>query len=585
VTRSTSPVATRDKTKPSPPLRSPTLASNRSVQAGAVVLAVVTVVAYVPSLHGGFILDDDILLTANRLVKAPDGLYRMWLTTDPIDYWPVFNSVFWLQWRLWGMWSTGYHVTNLLLHIGAAFLMWAILRRLSIPGAFLAALLFAVHPVNVESVAWIAQCKSVLALVFYLLSILLYLWAESGAPRCRGGRWYWWSLVAFVLGMLSKGSVAILPLVLLGVIGWLRPLSRGDLVRTAPFFLVAVVLVLVNVWFQKHGTPTQFRAAGATERLLGAAAAVWFYLSKALLPIDLTFIYPRWHIQVTEVTWWLPLLAAMAVTAVLWWCRSSWGRPLLFAWGYFGVALVPVLGFTDVAFMEHSLVADHYQHVALIGVLAPVAAGWATWQRRAGGRLPLAAAVAAVGVLALLTWRQSGLYTDAMTLYQATLRENPDSWLAHGNLGGVLSEAGRLPEAIAHYQQALRLHPDFPDAHNNLCSALRDSGQLAQAIQHCREALRLRPNFPESHNNLGNALRDSGQLAEAIEEYRQALQLRPDYPAAHNNLGTALAQAGRLQEGIAHLQQAVRLQPDYADAQYNLRVALALQQQAAERQQ
>jgi protein O-mannosyl-transferase len=560
---------------------------------GALIIAT-TSLAYFPSLRGGFILDDNILLTDNRLIKAADGLYRIWCTTEAIDYWPVYNTTLWFEWRLWGMDSTGYHVTNLVLHIAAALLIWAILLRLAVPGAFLAALLFAIHPVNVESVAWIAQCKSVLALLFFLVSILWYLKAEMHVPPqsrafpAAAGRWYGLSLVAFILAMLSKGSVAVLPLLLVGIVWWLRPLTRRDLVRTAPFWLVALVLVRVNVWFQTHGTHTQFRTAGFTERVLGAAAGVWFYLYKAILPLNLTFIYPQWHIHPEQALWWLPLLAAVATTSLLWWYRSGWSRPLLFAWAYFCVSLVPVLGFTDVAFMEHSLVADHYQHVALIGVMALAAAGWSMWQRRVRGTAawaPRIAAVAVAGVLTMLTWRQSGLYANAMTLYQATLEGNPNSWMAHNNLGGVLFEAGRLPEAIGHFEQALRLKPDYADAHNNLGVALRGSGRLPEAIGHYEQALELRADYPEAHYNLGVALAQTGQPREAIGHFQQALQLKPDYPEVHNEMGVALARTGQLHEAIGHFEQALRLKPDFSDAQYNLGIAVAMQQKADEGQE
>jgi hypothetical protein len=296
-----------------------TVGHRQRVLAGAALIACAAALAYFPALRGGFILDDNILLTDNGLIKAPDGWYRIWCTTEPIDYWPVFNTAFWLQWRLWGLHPTGYHVVNLILHIITGLLIWIILHRLSIPGAFVAALLFAVHPVNVETVAWISQCKGLLAMLFFLLSILSYLQAEEPAQRDRGvsvDRWYWLSLVAFALAMLSKGSVAILPAVLLGIVWWLRPLTRRDLLRTLPFVLIAVVLVRVNVWFQTHGTEGHIRSAGVMERLVGAGAVVWFYLSKALVPVDLAFIYPQWHVQVNQVWWWLPLLAAVAVTCL-----------------------------------------------------------------------------------------------------------------------------------------------------------------------------------------------------------------------------------------------------------------------------
>ena len=303
----------------------------------------------------------------------------------------------------------GYHVTNLILHAAEALLIWVILRKLSIPGAFLAAAIFAVHPVNVESVAWIAQRKNTMAMLFFLLSILWYLKtvipaASVGMPQVRshGGPWeretfssfirhpsslyfwYWLSLTAFVLAMLSKGSVVVLPVLLLGIIWWLRPVTIRDMLRTAPFFAVAAALAAVNVWFQTHGSGEVLRTASFTERLLGAGGVVWFYLYKALLPLDLDFVYPQWHIKAGNPLWWLPLLAAFAVTAVLWRYRTSWSRPLLFAWGFFCVALAPVMGFTDVGFMKYSLVADHYQHIAVIGLIALAAAGWSAWFRLPG---------------------------------------------------------------------------------------------------------------------------------------------------------------------------------------------------------
>ncbi len=295
---------------------------------------------------------------------------------------------------------TGYHVTNLILHFASALLLWKILRHLSIPGAFLAALLFAVHPVNVESVAWIAQRKNSLAMFFFLLSISWYIHADGSlsqidkarptdklstpASFLRSGR-YWLSLFAFALAGLSKGSVAVLPLILLGIIWWQRSrIAHSDLIRILPFFLAAIVLIRVNVWFQTHGADFAFRDVNFAQRLAGAGAVVWFYLSKALMPIHLLAVYPQWEIHAGQLLWWLPLVAAATATIALLWHRfSRWGRPLLFVWGFFCVALLPVLGFIDVAFMQYSLVANHYQHIALIGIVALVAASWIAWDARA----------------------------------------------------------------------------------------------------------------------------------------------------------------------------------------------------------
>jgi Flp pilus assembly protein TadD len=507
--------------------------------------------------------------------------------------------------------TTGYHVINLIFHIVEALLIWAILRKLSIPGAFLAAMIFAVHPVNVESVAWIAQRRNVVAMLFFLLSILWYLKAympsaiASMAPTHSRKRpwegeetfssfilhpssfhfWYWLSLAAFMLAMLSKGSAAVLPVLLLGIIWWLRSLTKWDLLRIAPFFLLAVVLTVVNVWFQTHGKDIEIRNAGFAERLLGAGGVVWFYLYKALLPIDLAFIYPQWHIEAGNPLWWLPLLAALIVTVVLWWFRKGWSRPLLFAWGFFCVSLLPVMGFTDVGFMKHSLVADHYQHIAIIGVIALAAAGWSIWHERARNRsyrVTTAVAIVAMSTLAFLTWQQSGIYHDAMRLYQATLQKNPGCWAAHNNLGNAFVQTGRLQEAIEHYQQALRLEPDYADAHLDLGVALTNAGRLQEAIEHFREALRLSPDSIEAHNNLGATLAQTGRHEEAIEHFQQALRLNPFNAEVHNSLGCALANIGRLQEAIEHFEQALRLKPDFANVYYNLALVYAKMQQSSE---
>ena len=601
-----------------------------SVLAGVALIVVAAFVVYLPSLNGGFIFDDEALVINNSIINASDGLYRIWFTTEPYEYYPVAYSMSWCELRLWGMNPTGYHVTNFILHVIESLLIWIILRKLFIPGAFLAAFIFAVHPVNVESVAWIAQWRNTRAMLFFLLSILCYLKMEAlpsflqnslyqkTSPLTPGhyvsGRspiWYWLSLVLFILAMLSKGSVVVLPVLLLGIIWWLRPLTRWDLARVVPFIVIAVIFTVVNVWFQTKDTGEVIRTATFTERLLGAGGVVWFYLYKALIPIDLAFVYPQWHIQSGSPLWWLPLLAVLAATAVLWWYRKSWSRPFLFAWGFFCAALLPVLGITDVGFMKYSLVADHYQHIAIIGAITLVAAGWSVWYQRTRGGTRWAATFAAIlaaGVLSFLTWRQSAIYNDAYTFYRIALEKNPDCWMAYNNLGLLLDNAGRPKEAMAyyekalslkpddanhhyniglvlaklgrqqeaieHYKQALTLKPNYVEAQNNLGVALFTSGRFQEAIEHYQQALRLNPNHPEAHNNLGLVLAKIGRPLDAIKQYEQTLALKPDYPETYNNLGNAYKALGQYQRAITHYEQALRLNPDYIDAHNNLGLAL-----------
>ncbi len=579
---------------PSTPWMSSSTHERVGAKLALIILAVC--VAYWPSLRGGFIMDDDLLLTSNPSIAAPDGLYSIWFTTDECEYYPISYSSFWLEWRLWGMNPLGYHITNLILHIATVLLIWLVLRKLSIPGAYLAALLFAVHPVNVESVAWIAQRRSTLAILFSILSILCYLRAEEGREARDQGRtnarnekrrrgvknthrswgwrnWYWLSLLGFLLAMLSKGSVAILPVLLLGLMWWQRRrIDFAALMRIAPFLLIAIALSLVNMWFNLRGFDEPIRSASVAERCAGAGAAVWFYLSKALAPLNLTFIYPQWSIDTRNILWWMPVGAAVIATTVLIWKRESgWDRPLLAAWLFFGVALSPILGFFDIGAMQYSLVADHYQHIALIGVVALVSAS-ITWCQRQPGGFPwtTSMAVVLVGTLTLLTWRQNGLYESPLALYEATLGKNPESWLVHNNLGFELANSGRAEEAIRHYHQALRLKPNYVEALDNLGVELMKSGQVEKAIQLYEQALRINPNHFATHNNLGVALINRGRIQEGIEQYEQALQLRPDYAPANINLGVALGNEGKVQEAIAHYTMAIRLNPDSPEAHFNL---------------
>jgi tetratricopeptide (TPR) repeat protein len=549
----------------------------------AALLCGLVVAAYAPVFHNGFIWDDDSSLTQNHFIQASDGLGRFWFTTQTPDYWPVTASTFWLEWRLWGAQAIGYHATNLVLHVLAALLLWAILRRLRVPGAYFAALLFAVHPVNVESVAWIAQRKNLLGMLFFLASILCFLKTGLAAPagqdgRAGRGRWYGLSVAAFLLAMLSKGSVAPLPLVLLGLIWWHRRPRARDLAQLAPFFLIALVLAGVDAWFQTHGTGEVIRQAGGIERLLGAAAVVWFYLAKALLPIRLLFVYPAWRIQAGDPLWWLPLLGALGLTGALWAARRP-ARPALFAWLYFCAMLGPVLGFSDVYFMRFSLVADHYQYLAIIGIIALAAAGWGRWAGLAGARAHPAAAVAAaaalVGLLAGLSWRQSRSYRDSETLFRATLAGNPAAWLADTNLGAILVNTGRPREAAGYLVEALRLHPDLPQAELDLGTALRALGRKDEAMSHYAAGLRLSPASPGAHYDVGVGLADARRLPEAVAQFAQALQLRRDYPEAENALGNALRQLGRVPEALPHLRRAIELRPDFPEAENNLGIALA----------
>ncbi len=555
--------------------------------AGGALIVVIVVGAYWPALRGEFLLDDRLLVSESPIIQSSNGLYRFWFTTEPTDYWPVTNTSFWLEWRLWGTNTTGYHVTNLLLHLAAVFLIWKILRTLAIPGAFLAALLFAVHPVNVESVSWISQRKNTLAMVFFLLSILWYLRAEERRETRGEGRgsgiWYWMSLVAFLLAMLSKGSVAVLPVLLLLIVWWRRKrIDAWDLLRTVPFFLIAGALAYVNVWFQKHGLDIVVRQRGffaAAGRGRGGGMVLPGQGAGAgVFGVHLSELEYRSARAVVVAAAGSGAHANCDFGAASDAAQHRLARALLFAWLFFCAALVPVLGFTDVGFMQYSLVADHYEHIAIIAVAALAAAGWSLLVPAiarcacAGYRSWESSSV--TGALAFLTWQQNQLYRGPLPLCEATLEQNPSCWPLHNDVGVALRKRGRTQEAIGHYQQALRLNPNFADAHYNFGNLLLQLGQTQSAIDQYQQAVRLNPDNASAHDNLGSALAQVGRQREAIKHFERSLRIKPESPITHNNLANVLDALGQSKEAIAHYQEALRLKPDYAEAHNNLGMAL-----------
>jgi tetratricopeptide (TPR) repeat protein len=562
-----------------------------------------TILAYLPVWHAGFIWDDRSFVVDNPLIHRADGLYRFWFTAQPIDFYPVTSTMLWAEWRVWGANPAAYHVVNVLLHSLSAVLLWRVLKRLEIAGSWLAAALFAVHPVNVESVAWIAERKNTLAMVFYLASLLGYVRADLATrPSAPSGassegasptsailtsRWYWLSVGAFLLALLSKTVVAPMPLVLLGVAWWRRGrVDRQDAKRTGPFFALSLAVGLVSLWFQSH------RAIGADvvrtdsfwARLAGAGWAIWFYLYKAIVPFGLSTIYPRW--QIDERAWWsyVPGLLVAGGGLAFWRARRSWGRGPLGAFGYFVVMLLPVLGFLDIGFMRASLVADHWQYFAIIGPISLAAGAIATPRFLSGTGFSPAPALAGIllTVLGALTWKQSSLYVDPGTFWQAAVASNPSSWAAHSNLGDVLFERGHLDDAAAHFQAALDLEPSNPTAHYNLGGVLREQGRLGEAATQFRKALDLQPNYSAAHYNLGEILRQRGQVDEAIAHFGRAVEIRPDYAEAHECLAFLLLREGEVDEGVAHLRAALAIHPDNAEDHNNLAGALWQKGQARE---
>lgn len=539
-------------------------------------LLAATLVAYGPALRGEFLWDDDAHVTRPEL-RSWQGLYRIWFQLDATQqYYPLLHTAFWVQWHLWGDSTLGYHVVNVVSHVAAAVLAALVLRRLDVPGAYLAAAIFALHPVHVESVAWITELKNTLSAVFYLSAALCYLRFDESRHR----RWYCVALALFLLGLLSKTVTATLPAALLVVFWWLRGrLSwRRDVLPLVPWFVLGALAGVFTAAVERKliGAEGESFDLTALERGLIAGRAVWFYLGKLVWPADLMFVYPRWNVDATA--WWQYLFpgAALALFGGLWWLRRSVRGPLA-GMLFFAGTLLPALGFLNVYPFRYSFVADHFQYLASLGVISLAAAGLAIWLgRRERWQHPVGYAVCLVflAVLAGLTRQQSCMYAGFETLFRTTIARNPSCWMAHNNLGIALAERGQVDEASEHFRRALEIKPDHAEAHNNLSLALQRQGKLDEAIAHAQTALRVNPNYAECHFHLGNTLSQKGQVAEAIVHFRRALDVRPDYTKAHINLGIALLGQRRLEEAELHFRRALEIEPDHIGARQNLGVSL-----------
>ena len=552
--------------------------SRNSLLAGLLLL--ITLIAYIPAIQGGFVWDDNRYLTENQTLKSLQGLKKIWVNPNSTpQYYPLVFSTFWLEYRLWGLRPTGYHLVNVLLHALSTLLLYRLLLYLNLPGAWLAAAVFALHPVQVESVAWVTERKNVLSGFFYFASAfcLFRFFGIAGERKEKSGLWWYCAgLLLFACALLSKTVTCTLPAAMLLVLWWKRDRLRGrEVAALAPFFALGLLMGLATVWLEQQqvGAIGPEWSLSLGERFLIAGRALWFYLGKLIWPAELIFNYPRW--QVDASVWWQYIYPAgvMFVVLLLWIIRHRVGPGPLVGFLFFCGTLFPALGFFDVYPFRYSYVADHFQYLAsvglialLVGVLATAASKLPEWPQKITSSLGLI-------VLLLLggqTWHQGYVYRDIETLWNDTLEKNPASWMAHNNLGILLTEQGKLKEGIDHYSAALRIKPDHAKAHYNLGNALASQGRLEEAIDHYSEALRIKPDYASAHNNLAVALEKQGKLQEAIDHFYQVLQLTPDQAEPHYNLAVVLAENGRIDEAIDQYDEALRIEPNNTMAHVQL---------------
>lgn len=573
--------------------------------AGALLICLAALAVYWPSLHGPWLWDDDVDIPNNELLRDLPGLWRIWFSPTTLDYYPLKFTVQWLQWQLWGGAVLGYHLVNVALHAVGALLLWRVFTRLGLRFAWLGALVFTVHPLNVESVAWMAELKNTLSLPPLLLALLAWFdFAEHGRRRDHLRALAW-----FLAALLCKTSVVMLPVALLLHAWWRRGrLDRRDLVATAPFFALSLALGLVTLWFQAHrgmGGETVV-IGGPLDRVALAGTSIAFYAAKSLWPFDLFPIYARWPVAPFAAWHAVPWLVLAALAAAAWRWRAGFGRHLALGVGWFVVHLLPVVGFVPISFMRFTWVMDHFAYVSLPGL---VGLALAALQLRPLRPAPvfLAGIVVCAG-LGALARPYAATYGDPHAFWTHAIRGQPDAAVARNNLGLALVGRGDLPGSIAEFDRALRLDPAYFEARMNLGNMLARSGRHAEGLAHLERAVAQRPRFAAAHYNHGIALKNAGRLPDALAAHTRAIELKPgfvealdargevhrlagrlddarrDFLAAlaldprhveaHQHLGVVLSTAGQVAEAIPHFETALRLRPDYAEAHSNFAATL-----------
>ncbi len=546
-------------------------------------LVCLTFVAYLPALRAGFVFEDDAYLTRNALMHSSAGLGDIWFrpSASP-QYSPLTFTSYWIEYRLWHRDPIGYHLDNVLLHAANAVLLYYLLKRLQVPAAWLAAALFAVHPVNVESVAWLAQRQNVLSLLFYLLAALAYLRYTGILGGSGPGRW-WLSVIAIVClvcGLLAKSIIATWPLAMLLIVWWKNGrLSLRNIVPLMPAAAIAVGAVMVAWWIEKGraGVPEPEFTRSFADSLIIAGRAFWFYVAKLLCPLRLCVIYPQWNADAARAAQYLLPLSAAVMIVALWVLRGRIARGPVTAVLLFACTLAPALGLIRIYTMPYSVVADRWVYHASPALIVLVAAVLAEAARRLRWRRSMAgiAGSVLVLVLAVLTIRQAGRFRDLETFWRAVILCNPQAWVAQETLGQYLLSQERLPEAERCLTEAVRLRPRNYVALTNLGLAFFGQNRPDKAIEQYRAALAVEPDYLLARNHLGLALFQIGQMDEAIQELQRAVALQPRYAPAHQHLAMALEYKGAFEQAIAHYEAALAAGLDSTVVRNNLAWLLA----------
>jgi tetratricopeptide (TPR) repeat protein len=605
-----------DRATTGSPLMGDLAATWRSWLWKVLLIAGLVIGIYAPAFHGDFIWDDQWYVTINPLTSDPHGLWKFWFSPGTwVEYYPIQETVLWLQYHFWGENTLGYHLTNVFLHIINALLVWWLFAKMRLRFAWVGGLIFAVHPVQVESVAYISELKNVLSLPCGLLAMGAWIDYEESQSRHDYNK----ALGLYIVAMLCKISLAPFAAIILLYAWWKRGrITWGDVKACLPFLLIAMVLGYLTIWSgivynesmhaQIGGTPL----TGLMSRIDAAGLNAAVYFSRCFAPVEIMMVYPQWPLHPGRLMDYAPWFGLLIVIAVSWARRRTWGKHVALGFGFFIVFLLPFLGLKSVSYMNFIWVLDHFLYLPIIGIIGLFIAGMEGLSAQIPPRIrPLAAGLVAVAVALMVVGAHqfAGLFVNEETLWAYILARNPTVWLAHDDLackyleeerypeaieqareslkirpdswngyftiGFAMEKLGRKDEAAAEYRTAIHYNPDAVKAYLFLGEIRRKEGKIAEAESIFRAGLKVAPEDESLNTNLAGILFETGRIPEAIEVYQRISQLNPDMAQLHYDLGNALLKAGRVPEAAGELKAAVDLNPKVAAAHGNLGATLA----------
>ncbi len=555
----------------------------------ALLILLAGLLVYAPVFHADWLWDDDQEITASAILPDPGALPKIWSGAEGADYFPLKTTVQWVLYRFFGTDRTGWHMTNIVLHLVNTLLIWRLLRRLGIRQGWIGGLLFAIHPILVESVAWASELKNTLSLPFLLLSMLAYLNFDERRKYSQ----LVISVLLFLASILCKTSAVMYPFVIV-LYGWWRSVAVSDrlwdpskswseqplaraVVASIPFFLISLIFGWLTIHFQHGraiGTET-IPVGGMISRTATAGMSVWFYLYKCILPFNLLPIYPRWEVDPPKVWQLFTWIALAGLLIWLWMKRKTWGRHALFGVGFFIITVFPVLGFVKMSYMRITWAADHFLYLPILGLIGLAAAVADRFYDPVKPRKWVI--VAGLAVFVILTFeshRYAGIFYNEEKMWTYTIKRNPNAWQAHSRLGKVMIDTGRDDAAFYHIGESVRLRPDLAETHNNYGAMLEKKGDIEGATRELRAAVRIAPDINIYRINLGSLLVRTGKYEEGRDVYNELLKIDPENPTFLCNRGVALYFLGENDAAIADFQRALQKNPDLKDAKENLAAAL-----------